>query len=108
MTETKFCFKCGSEIDKEAEICVKCGVRQSPPARNRIQGKDKDKLVAGLLGILLGGVGIHKFYLKEPAWGIMYILFCWTFIPTAIGFIEGVVYLCMSDEKFDDRYNFEK
>jgi len=105
MTDTKYCYKCGGEIDKEAEICVKCGVRQPSFVTNKAQKKDKDKFVAGLLGIFLGGLGIHKFYLGKPVDGILSILFCWTFIPAIIGFIEGIIYMCMSDEKFDKKYN---
>ena len=32
--------------------------------------------------------------------GILYIVFCWTFIPALIGFIEGIVYLCMTDKLY--------
>lgn len=60
----------------------------------------KSKLAAGLLGIFLGGLGIHKFYLGNIGLGIVYILFCWTFIPGIIGFIEGIVYLCTDDYAF--------
>ncbi|WP_062104916.1 TM2 domain-containing protein [Bacillus niameyensis] len=65
----------------------------------------KNKLVAGLLGIFLGGFGIHKFYLGKIGLGIVYILFCWTGIPSIIGFIEGIVYIATSDENFDKKYN---
>lgn len=60
----------------------------------------RSKVVAGVLGILLGGIGVHKFYLGRIGLGILYILFCWTFIPSFIGFIEGIIYLCSSDEAF--------
>ena len=67
-----------------------------------------NKLIAALLAILLGGLGIHKFYLHKPLQGVLYILFCWTFIPTIISFIEGVVYLCISESKFQKCYNTDK
>lgn len=60
----------------------------------------KSKVAAGLLGILLGGLGIHKFYLGRWGWGIIYLLLCWTYIPAIVGFIEGVVYLVSNDENF--------
>ena len=60
----------------------------------------KSKLVAGLLGIFLGGLGIHKFYMGKVGMGISYLLFCWTGIPAIIGFIEGIIYLCSNDENF--------
>lgn len=56
--------------------------------------------MAGLLGIFLGGLGIHKFYMGKVGMGILYLLFCWTGIPAIIGFIEGIIYLCSNDENF--------
>ena len=60
----------------------------------------KNKLVAGLLGIFLGGFGIHKFYLGKPASGILYLVFCWTYIPAIVGFIEGIIYIASNDQNF--------
>lgn len=60
----------------------------------------KSKLCAGLLGIFLGTFGIHKFYMGKVGMGILYICFCWTYIPAIVGFIEGIMYLCSSDENF--------
>ena len=65
----------------------------------------KSKIVAGVLGILLGGLGIHKFYLGKIGQGIVYVLFCWTGIPLIIGFIEGIVYLCSNDENFQLKHH---
>lgn len=65
----------------------------------------KSKVVAGILGIFLGGLGIHKFYLGKIGQGIVYILFCWTFIPAVIGLIEGIVYLCSNDENFQLKHH---
>lgn len=60
----------------------------------------KSKTAAGVLAILLGGLGIHKFYLGKVGTGIIYLLFCWTYIPAVIGFIEGIVYLTSNDHNF--------
>ncbi len=49
----------------------------------------KDVVVGVLLSVLLGHFGIHKFYLGETGWGIVYLLFCWTGIPTILGVIEA-------------------
>ena len=64
----------------------------------------KSKLAAGLLGIFLGGIGIHKFYLGRVGMGVLYLLFCWTFIPGIVGFIEGIVYLASSDHNFQVKH----
>ena len=63
----------------------------------------KNKVVAGVLGILLGGIGIHKFYLGNIMPGIFYLLFAWTGIPPILGLIEGIVYLVDSEEAFQAR-----
>ncbi len=65
----------------------------------------KNKVTAGLFGILLGGFGAHKFYLGNVGLGIVYLLFCWTGIPEIIGLIEGIIILGMSDQEFNQKYN---
>ncbi len=64
----------------------------------------KNKYVAGILAILLGDLGIHKFYLGKIGWGIVYLLFCWTGIPAIVGLIEGIIYLCTDEETFQVKY----
>lgn len=64
----------------------------------------KSKVTAGVLAILLGGLGAHKFYLGRPIQGIIYLLFCWTWIPGIIGFIEGIIYLCTNEQQFSAKY----
>jgi len=65
----------------------------------------KSKVVAGVLAILLGGLGVHKFYLGKLGQGVLYLLFSWTGIPSIIGLIEGILYLFKSDEEFNREYN---
>jgi TM2 domain-containing membrane protein YozV len=65
----------------------------------------KNRTTAGLLALLLGGIGGHKFYLDRPGQGLLYLLFCWTFIPAFIAFIEAIMYFSMSDASFDATYN---
>jgi TM2 domain-containing membrane protein YozV/ribosomal protein L40E len=102
----KFCRNCGAVISAQAEICPRCGVRQMAPpgAFGPMTSNGRNRVTAGLFALLLGGLGIHKFYLGRVGQGILYILFCWTFIPALIGFIEGIVYLCMSDQDFAAKY----
>jgi len=65
----------------------------------------KNRTAAGLFALLLGGLGVHKFYLGQIGMGILYLLFCWTFIPAIVGLVEGILYLTMSDADFNARYN---
>ena len=55
--------------------------------------------------MLLGGFGLHKFYLGSIVWGVIYLVFCWTFIPAGVAFLEGIYYLTLSDEEFSRKYD---
>lgn len=101
----KFCSNCGAQIDEKAVICVKCGVAQSALgiAAAGISEK-KNKTTAALLALFLGGIGIHKLYLKRGNWWL-YLIFCWTLIPALIAFIEAVQLFMMSEADFDRQYN---
>jgi len=65
---------------------------------------EKSKVVAGILGILLGSFGIHKFYLGYNKAGIIMLCLCWTGIMGLIGLIEGIMYLTKSDAEFESTY----
>jgi len=95
--DEKFCESCGEIIKIRAEICPKCGVRQRAPS-------SRNKIVAALLALFLGGLGIHKFYLGKGGMGVLYLVFFWTIIPAIVGFIEGILLLLMSDEQFAAKY----
>ncbi|WP_306293532.1 TM2 domain-containing protein [Paenibacillus sp. 32352] len=79
-------------------------VNSAPPPQQVWVRPAKSKIVAGILAILLGGFGIHKFYLGRVGWGIVYLLFCWTYIPTLISLVEGIIYFASSDESFNMKY----
>jgi len=93
---TIFCKNCGKEIDDKASVCVNCGVSVIQPN----QSLDKSRITAGIFALLLGGLGVHKFYMGKIGMGILYLVFCWTFVPSIVGFIEGIVFLTESDESF--------
>lgn len=48
----------------------------------------KHEVVAILLAFFLGSFGAHRFYMGQTGWGILYLCFCWTFVPHIISFIE--------------------
>lgn len=81
-------------------------VPQQPyPQNGPVRVADRSKLVAALLAFFLGGFGGQFFYLGQTSKGILCILFCWTYIPCIIGFIDLIRFLCMSDREFDMKYN---
>jgi len=101
----KFCCECGQIINKKAEICPKCGVRQ--PLEDNMcyqRPKRKDRITAALFAIFLGNIGFHKFYVGDNNTGILYLCFCWTFIPGFIGLVEGIVLLGKTDVEFQQEY----
>ena len=91
-------------------------------AKETFASGENKKILAGILGILFGGLGIHKFilgYNKEGGIllgatliGILLscvgigVLFVW--IPGVIGFIEGIIYLTKSDAEFYNTYQAGK
>ena len=62
--------------------------------------KVKNKNEAGVLAIVLGGLGMQKFYLGKYGQGLICAVFCWTFIPAVVGIVEGIHYLTESEEQF--------
>lgn len=74
-----------------------------------IPGAEK-KIPAGILAILLGGLGIHKFYLGYTKEGVIMLLVTvltlgmGAFIIGTIALIEGIVYLTKPDDQFVATY----
>ena len=60
----------------------------------------KNRTTALLLALFLGGIGAHHYYMGNVGLGILYTVFCWTFIPGIVAFIE--LFLIMERV---DRYN---
>ena len=102
---TMFCPTCGAQIPVGLAVCTNCGAPLG--AANRavggapVNGQQKSKLTAGLLGIFLGGFGVHNFYLGYTGKAIAQIaltVFClgaggiW-------GLIEGIMILTGSINK---------
>ena len=77
-------------------------------------GSSKSKVAAGVLGILLGWLGIHKFYLGYTKQGVIMLVVTLVVgtitcgavasIMWIIGLIEGIIYLTKSDEEFEEIY----
>jgi len=70
----------------------------------------KNKVVAALLAIVGGSIGLHKFYLREPGAGVFYIFLSMMtadLFPVAaiLGIIDGLRYLMMPPEEFDRKFN---
>lgn len=81
---------------------------------NAIPNQESKRVVSGILGILLGCLGIHKFILGYNKEGIILlgisIITCGigTGLTGLIGLIEGIIYLTKSDEEFLYTYQLNK
>lgn len=79
------------------------------PSYPKTQPENK-KIVAGVLALLLGSLGIHKFILGYTTEGIIQIVI--SVVTCGIGgiipFIEGILYLVKSDEEFYQTYQVNK
>lgn len=95
----KYCVECGELISKRAEICPECGVRQ--PATG---SSSDEQVVAGILALLLGGIGVHKFYQGNMRNGVLYLCFFWTAIPALLGLIEGILMLIADEREYEQKY----
>lgn len=74
---------------------------------------DRNRFAAALFAIFFGSLGLHKFYIGKPGAGLVMLLISLfglvlAGIPSGlmhlIGIIEGVIYLTMSDERFNETY----
>jgi TM2 domain-containing membrane protein YozV len=67
----------------------------------------KNKVVAGLLAIFLGGFGVHNFYLGAPGAAVVDIAVTWLTCGAGglLPLVEGIMLLVMSDADFDAKYN---
>jgi len=96
------CLKCGTEIQSGNAFCPRCGLQVSLGSDDstvlhprELSTAEKSKMVAGLLGIFLGWLGVHRFYLGYTGIGVTQIIV--TFITFGFGglwgFIEGILIL---------------
>ncbi|PXY40067.1 hypothetical protein DMB65_14865 [Flavobacterium cheongpyeongense] len=78
----------------------------NPPVRR----EENKKVLAGVLGIVLGGFGVHKFVLGYTQEGIIQLIVTLVTcgMGSLIGFVEGIIYLTKTDEDFYQTYQVGK
>jgi TM2 domain-containing membrane protein YozV len=81
--QTKYCGFCGADMNKpsskkdkpiEPEVMDEKDVKRKQSQSFNPQTEPKSKLVAGLLGVFVGGLGVHNFYLGYTNRGIQQLL----------------------------------
>ncbi len=132
-TQYTTCPGCATQNVGINARCTNCGtvlpispmpMQHVPNYGTAKQAGAEKKLAAGICGILLGGLGIHKFILGYTQEGVILIsvyiaafiiamVTCGIgtpliFLPTVIGVVEGIIYLTKSDEEFVQTYIVNK
>lgn len=59
-----------------------------------------NKVAYILLALFFGGLGVHKFFAKKYILGVIYLVFCWTFIPSLVAFIEAIIAITKTADNF--------
>jgi len=89
-----FLIKKSSDEARQAELAYNQILQRLPQDKQMLfvmqyNATKKNPTTAVLLALFLGGLGIHKFYLGQTGLGILYLIFCWTYIPSFIALIEA-------------------
>lgn len=79
----------------------------TPP---NVPAQDSKRVLAGVLGILFGGLGIHRFVLGDTTGGILRIVITVVTcgLGNLIGLVEGIIYLTKNDADFIETYQVQK
>lgn len=127
LADTKPCIECKSLIRRAAVVCPSCGVPQpgattvhyQPAGEPLLAGPSvaappSNRILAGILGIVVGSLGVHKFVLGYNMEGLIMLAITIFGIPCTggvgsavmwgIGVAEGIIYLSKSDAEFHDDY----
>ena len=98
-TPDTYCSKCGTKLSRDLNFCTNCGEAV-------FLVSNKDRVVAGILAIFLGWLGIHYFYMGKTTAGFLCILLSLVSCSlwAVVMFAQGIVILCMSDSDFKSKY----
>ena len=90
-----FCSQCGEEILDQAAVCVHCGIATG---RGTVAAIAKSRTAFVLLGIFIGGLGIHNFYAGYTGKGIAQLLIVlligWLIVPLIAVGIWVIIEVC--------------
>jgi TM2 domain-containing membrane protein YozV len=99
------CLSCGHTFNPGEDLD---SVELKKIKQSEITENGKNNIVAAILALFLGGLGIHKFYLGKKLQGFLYLSFSWTFIPCIISFFDAIILLTMDKNTFELKYKQNK
>lgn len=75
---------------------------------DKVENRGKKKTLAGILALLIGGFGAHKFYLGNWGLGVLYIasIFLIPYMSAIISGIEAIRFFTISENTFNEKYNY--
>lgn len=94
-----FCANCGKTINATADVCLECGF-----AVKKSSDTSDNKMMLGLIALLIGGLGIHNFMMGETKKGVVKILLCWTGISSIIALVDAIKIFGEKYEINPDKY----
>ena len=103
-----FCYKCGKQLDDEAVICPGCGcatknygAKAKTSSAVNSNASDKSRLIALILCVFVGFLGVHRFYIGKIGTGILWLLTAGCFGIGAL--IDLIMIACGKMEDADGR-----
>lgn len=69
-----FCRNCGAEVNENAAICTKCGAWIDENHNQTNREVNNEWLVVMLLCLLLGTLGVHRFYVGKITTGVIQLI----------------------------------
>ncbi|MCK8044470.1 NINE protein [Shewanella sp. 1CM18E] len=104
--QTLDCPQCNHKIDLNVVTCPQCHAAQGFDSLSGVDPdiRIKNQKLAIWFSLLLGGLGLHKFYLGQHLKGSLYLAFSWTLVPMVVGWVDAFRTLKMTPFHFEQRY----
>jgi TM2 domain-containing membrane protein YozV len=92
----RFCPKCGHELLSVGDYCSQCGLPIPPDERLYVEpdASPSSRLVALILCIFLGYLGVHRFYVGKVVTGVIWLLTGGLF---GIGYIVDIIMIALGN-----------